>query len=327
MELIYTDKNFIERGYLRDATLDVEIGKYGVSQNDFELTISTIDRDSSLDEGSLFYEEGTEWGGLVESKKVDTSKNNLTFKGKTFRGLLEKEYIQPTIGSDYLLVSGDANKVINQLISSRFGDLFIVDNVGNSGITVNYQVRDLNLLQAIEKALATANARLEIKFKDGQVHLQAIAIQDLSERLQYDNSYQVHMTVETIGKSYNHILALGKGELAERLRVNVYKQSDGTWGNAEYYTGLQRKTYKHEDVNVEDAEELKTNAIEKVNEKNGTEKMNITFSSDNADLFDIVGAKEEITGISFKQPITQKILKASIYGENENIQISYKVGE
>ena len=328
MELTYTDKNFKEKGYLRDVTIDIVLGQYGKQENDFELTISSINRDSSFDEGSLFYWEGTEFGGMVENKKVDTSKNSLTFKGSTFRGMLEKEYIQPPTGSAYLVLKGEANTIIQQLIGNKFGDLFVVDDIGSSGITIDYQVRDLNLLEGIEKMLGKVNARLEISIKkDGKVHLKAVPIQDLSGSLQYDNSYQVHMLVETAKKPYNHVLALGKGELTERLRVNLYLQQDGTWGDNEYYTGLQRKTYKHEDTNIEDIEELKEKAVEKVKEVNGTETLSVSFSSDDASLFDIVAAKEEITGISFKQPITQKILKGTIFREDKNIKIEYKVGE
>ena len=58
-------------------------------------------------------------------------------------------------------------------------------------------------------------------------------------------------------------------------------------------------------------------------EENGTDNLDISFESDNADLFDIVSTKEQITGISFKSQITQKILKIT----NNSIAISYKVGD
>ena len=328
MDIIYTDKNFIEKGVLLNVSFDIEIGKYGTSENDFELTISTNVRDVNFDEGSLFYIENTEFGGQVENKKVDTSKNTITFMGKTFRGMLEKEYVQPPNGSAYLILNGEANEILNELISNRFGDLYEVENIGQSGIEVNYSVRDMNLLDAIEKSLWKSNARLEILFNNGKVRLQAKPIQDLSEIIQYDNSYGLSMIAETPKKAYNHILALGKGELTERLRVNLYKKKDGSWTTSSntYFKGLERKTYKYEDVNCDDTTELINQAIDKVNELNGTEKLDISFTSDNAELFDIVGAKEEITGISFKQQITQKILKGSIYGDFENTKISYKVG-
>lgn len=324
LEFIYTDSNYKELGYLKDILLDLEIGKYGISENDFELTLSTIDRDSQFDDGSLFYCENTEYGGMIFNKKVDTSNDTITFKGKTFRGMLEKEYIQPPTDEAYLNLNDEANRCINTLIGDKFGSLFVVDDIGESGITIKYDIRDLNLLQALEKSLGTANAKLDIKHKDdGKVHLKAVLQEDLSDTLQYDNNYQVDMIVETRDKPYNHILALGQGELLERLRLNLYMQSDGTWGTDEYFIGMERKTYKHEDVNIDNEEELKENAIEKVDELNGSDTLDISFSSDNAELFDIVGAKEQITGISFKQPITQKILKISY----NDLSISYKVGE
>lgn len=331
MDLIYTDSNFNELGFIEKADIDVEIGRYGVATNDFELTISSLNRDDKFDEGSLFYSLESEWGGMVQSKKVDTSSNKLTFKGKTWRGMLEKEYIQPNQGQAYYVANCEANTFIQDVISKRFDDLFIVDNVGLSDINVNYQIRDMNLLEAIEKALYKADipSRLDIRFYDKKVHLQAIPIVDLSGILQYDNSYGLTMIAETPKKGYNHILALGKGELTERLRVNLYLKKDGTWTTSSntFYKGLSRKTYKYEDVNCEDVSELTSKAIEKVSEINGTSTLSISFTSDDADLFDIVGAKEEITGISFKEQITKKILKGSVNKDIKNLKIEYQVGD
>lgn len=76
-------------------------------------------------------------------------------------------------------------------------------------------------------------------------------------------------------------------------------------------------------MNVESRDELTKNAIEKVAEANESDTLEISFDADNAELFDIVGAKENITGISFKEPITQKIIKIS----DGDISISYKVGD
>ena len=97
----------------------------------------------------------------------------------------------------------------------------LLDNVGLSDINVNYQIRDLNLLDALEKMLYKADipSRLDIVFHDGKVHIQAIPIVDLSELLQYDKSYGITMIAQTPESSYNHIIALGKGELTERLRL------------------------------------------------------------------------------------------------------------
>lgn len=325
LEYIYTNSNYNELGYLSHFDTDIEIGKYGVSKNDFELTLSLEDRDPLFTIGSLFYKEDTEIGGVIQQLKINTSDNTITMIGPTFRGLLKKEYVQPPAGSAYLTLNGEANACINTLIDDRFDGLFVVDNIGASNINVKYDVRDINLLQALEKALGASDARLCIKHQiDGKVHLYAEKVNDLSDTLQYDNDYQIDMTIKTESKPYNHILCLGKGELLDRLRINLYLQSDGSWSESnQVYTGLERKTYKHEDVNVENRAELINNAIEKVTEANESNTLEISFDADDAELFDIVGAKENITGISFKEPITQKIIKIS----DGDIEVSYKVGD
>nr|DAL46940.1 MAG TPA_asm: hypothetical protein [Caudoviricetes sp.] len=325
LEYIYTDANYNELGYLAHFDADLEIGKYDVSNNDFELTLLLEDRDPLFTIGSLFYKENTETGGAVHRLKINTSDNTVTMIGPTFRGLLEKEYVQPSNGSAYLTLNGEANACINTLIGDRFDGLFVVDNIGASNIYIKYDVRDINLLQALEKALGSSNARLCIRHRiDGKVHLYAEKINDLSDTLRYDNDYQIGMIVKTESKPYNHIIALGKGELLDRLRINLYLQTDGSWSESnQVYTGLDRKTYKHEDVNVDDRAELIKNATEKAIEANESDTLEISFGADNAELFDIVGAKENITGISFKEPITQKIIKIS----DGDISISYKVGD
>lgn len=325
LEYIYTDANYNELGYLSHFDADVEIGKYDISKNDFELTLSLDERDPLFTVGSLFYKENTEIGGVIQRLKINTSDNTITMIGPTFRGLLEKEYVQPPAGSAYLTLNGEANTCINTLIGDRFDGLFVVDNIGASNINVKYDVRDINLLQALEKALGASNARLCIRHRvDGKIHLCAEKINDLSDTLRYDNDYQIGMIVKTESKPYNHILALGKGELLDRLRVNLYLQPDGSWSESnQAYTGLDRKTYKHEDANVENRDELIKNATEKVADENESNTLDISFEADDAELFDIVGAKENITGISFKEPITQKIIKIS----DGDISISYKVGD
>lgn len=218
LEYIYTDANYNELGYLAHFDADIEIGKYDVSKNDFELTLSLEDRDPLFTVGSLFYKENTEIGGVLQRLKINTSDNTITLIGPTFRGLLEKEYVQPPAGSAYLSLNAEANTCINALIGDRFDGLFVVDNIGASNINVKYDVRDINLLQALEKALGASNARLCIRHRvDGKIHLYAEKINDLSDTLQYDNDYQIDMTVKTESKPYNHILALGKGELLNRF--------------------------------------------------------------------------------------------------------------
>ena len=326
LEFIYTNKDWQQLGYLNDCKLDIEIGKYNVASNDFELTINKKNWNREFDKGSLFYAENTEYGGMVLSKKVDTSSQSVILKGKTFRGLLEKEYIQPSEGETHVALKGEVNEAIKKLLGTRFNDLITVDELGLSNIHVDYQVRDMNLLDALERMLTKKNARIDIKYFDNQCHIKAVEVKDLSEQIQIDYSYRLTMVVEEPAQNFNHVLALGKGELTQRLRLNLYKQPDGSWGTAENGSGLSRHTFKYEDTNEEVLEKLKEKAIEKVNEANGSNTVSVSFDGDMAELFDIVSAKEEITGVSFKERITRKILKAEI-GKITKIELEHKVGD
>lgn len=328
MELIYTNPNYKELGILKHPTLDLEIGKYDVATNDFELSLDMELWDSSFTYGSLFYCEGTEYGGIVKRIKVDTANDKITFKGYTFRGLLQKEYVQPPNPTEnaYLVLNCGANEALNTMIDERFDDLFVVDDIQDVSIKVDYSVRDINLLEACEKVLNTGGARLSITHKeDGRVHLKANLVKDLSDKIQYDKNYQLNMVVETADEQYNHILALGQGELTDRIRINLYKNAVGNWVEDEseaYYKGIYRKTYKYDDTSSETRDKLMENVEKKIEELETTDSLDISFESDNAELFDIVSAKEDVTGINFKQPIQQKILKIN----NDNVDISYDVG-
>ena len=332
MDMIYTDINYNELGYLDQCDIDIEIGKYGVATNDLSLKINSNTRDEKLGEGSLIYSNDSEFGGIITSTEVDTSTMTIDFKGKTFRGLLEKEVIQPPNNNAYYVMKGEANTEIEKAIKGKFNDLVVVDNVGLSDIQVNYQTRDINLLQMLEKALFQADikSRLEIKFYKGKIHLQAIPIVDLSELLQFDQSYGLSMVASTVERNYNHIVALGSGELLDRFRVNLYLKADNTWSTKigdSAFIGLDRKSYLYEDSNQSDIVELTNNAIAKVDELKGTDKLMINFTSDDAELFEIVGAKEDITGIAFKSQITKKILRGSFKKQIKNVKIEYKVGD
>ena len=328
MELIYTNPNYKELGVLKHPTLDLEIGKYDVATNDFELSLDMELWDSSFTYGSLFYCEDTEYGGIVKQIKVDTANEKITFKGYTFRGMLQKEYVQPPnpTKNAYLVLNCGANTALNTMIDKRFDDLFVVDDIDDTSIKVNYSVRDINLLEACEKVLNTGGARLSITHKnDGLVHLKATLVKDLSNTIQYDKNYQLNMVVETAEEQYNHVLALGQGELTERVRINLYKNAVGDWVEDEseaYYKGIDRKTYKYDDTSSETRDKLLENVVKKIEELETTDSLDISFESDNAELFDIVSAKEDVTGINFKQPIQQKILKIS----NDDVDISYGVG-
>lgn len=115
MELIAIDENMHEIGVLVVDT-DIEIGKSD-SLNNFEITAMPID-------AAGFYIEGTEYGGFFEYTSETSGNAKITMKGWTWRGLLTQDIIIPPEGSDYKIVSGDANAIIKELLANVLGGFF-----------------------------------------------------------------------------------------------------------------------------------------------------------------------------------------------------------
>ena len=97
-------------------------------------------------------------------------------------------------------------------------------------------------------------------------------------------------------------------------------QDDGTWNTSENakYAGLKRKTYLYDNSNEEDESKLIESSIEATEKANGTDNLNINFTTDEASLFDYVGSKEQIT---------KKVLKVTISGIISHCKFEYKVGD
>ena len=112
MELIYTDANLNDIGILQGFTLDLAFGK---DENDFQLTTTTDN--AVLVPGYYIYIDGTEYGGIIDSIEVDTSKGTVIYAGRTWQGILNSKVIEPPTGQAYRTVFGDANTVLGSLIT------------------------------------------------------------------------------------------------------------------------------------------------------------------------------------------------------------------
>ena len=105
-------------------------------------------------------------------------------------------------------------------------DFFVVSQE-DSGITINYQARYYNTLQAFETMLNDANAKLKLIWnKDGRIELSVEPIINYSEKLQFDNDYNLQIIAKKDINQCNHCIGLGKGDLQERQVVHVFKIND-----------------------------------------------------------------------------------------------------
>lgn len=304
MDLIYTNAQRTDKGVLSTHSFDLS---YGASENNFELTIGA--NEPMLESESCIYIEGTEYGGFVGGIKSSTYGETITYKGRTWHGILNSKVIQPDTGKDYLVVSGDANEVLSFLIS-RLGlsELFVSDEK-SSGVNISsYKFhRYCKGYDGIVDMLADNGGKLKIAWKDRAVYLSAEPIADYTES-PLDGDIAT-LTVEQNKDKVNHLICLGKGDLAEREVIHLYVDQFGRIGDVQYYTGLAEIVETYENSNSED---LRNDGIKKFKELRNIDKAEIDLSETDGlayDIGDVVGAKEYKSGVSVSARVTQKIVK------------------
>jgi hypothetical protein len=111
VDLIYTDASRNDVGVLKDYTFDLA---FGSDENDFELTLDLINHCCEPD--CLLYVENTEYGGIIDGLGVITGDEQLAYRGRTWQGVLASKVIEPDEGKSYLTVSGEANKILKDMI-------------------------------------------------------------------------------------------------------------------------------------------------------------------------------------------------------------------
>lgn len=317
MDLIYTNSKRVDQGVLSAYAFDLS---YGASENDFAMEIGTAE--AILDYGAFIYMEGTEYGGIVDAKKVITNSESITYMGRTWHGVLNSKIIEPDPGENYFIVSGDANEIIALLIV-RMGlsELFTAKKEA-AGIDIGkYQFhRYCKGYDGFVDMLSQNGAKLKIAWKNQTVELSAVPIVDYSKN-PIDGDITT-LTVEQHEKKVNHLVCLGRGELSEREVIHLYVDQNGNIGDTKYYAGVDEVTDKYENSNTED---LRSDGVKRFSELRNNDKAEITLPENNDlafDIGDIVEASDVQTGVSATASVTQKIVRIN----NGAISTEYKTG-
>lgn len=306
MDLIYTNQNREDIGVLQDFSLDLA---FGSGENDFELTVS---RENNVAQaGCYIYIQGTEYGGIIDAVKSDTGTAEVTYSGRTWHGILNSKILEPDSGQAYLTVSGDANTVLATLIvrmglGALFQALFTP-----SGITVkSYQFdRYVSGYNGILKMLKTVGAKLRIVHNGTNVVVSAVPVTDYTQDGVSDD--QTALTVLKTKNKVNHLICLGTGELADRMVIHLYADAAGNISRTQTFTGLEEYTAVYDYSNVESEDDLVAGGTERFKELLQQDQLDVNFpeSDDIYSVGDIVGATDNVTGISIAVPVTKKIVK------------------
>ena len=325
MEYILADTSRLELDYMDElVSVDVDIG----DTNDFELVLPKEYAEKyGIKKGFYFYVPGTEYGGIIEDIQSVTSSEDITYMGYTWRGYLDQFIIQPPTGQAYLTISGDANAVLAQVLTSGTGLMFYVPDT-SSGIKIGtYQFRYETGLQGLSNMLAKYNARLDIKAVSGgtgepfSVVVRAVKVQNYSEELEYNGDDNINVSTRDYSRGINHLICLGQGELTARTVIHLYAQLDGSISQKKYYTGTNERTAVYDYSSVTDTDELIKGGTDRLKELMNYKSAEMTIADAELEIGDIVAARDRNMKIVLSRPVTHKILNY----DNGQEKIEYQV--
>lgn len=318
MEIIAFNSEFREK-YLMNIDVDFEVGDTSAS-NDFEI------KTSEASEYGI-YIQGTEFGGVIEFEENPSGNPESTLKGWSWRGLLTQWFIEPDAGTDYKIVSGEANIILRELLSHVLGGFFVVPEV-DSGLTItNYQFElHVSVLKGITDMLSSYGYKLKIYAKRTvpgepiRVFCEVAPAQKVVGVYDKDTGLQLTFTNNQMG--VNHLICWGQGDLKDRERIDLYMDSDGNISETPCYMGFQERQAVYENSAAKDLEELRKGGVERLRELASYKKLQINeVSGADLEIGDIVVGRKNEIGLIVEAPIVRKILRIS--GGTESIE--YKV--
>lgn len=223
MDLIYTDKNRKDINVLSDYELDEAFGK---SENNFSLKISLSEH--CMEPGCVIYAENTEYGGIIDTLNPNTKDSTLTYKGRTWHGILNSKVLEPDAGEDYLILSGEANSVLKEIITRlKLNDVFSVSEEDSGIEIIHYQCsRYPCAYDEIRKMLYEFMGKLTINCQMKTVLLSVSSLYDYSADEEWDAN-QLDFTIEKNYHPVNHLICLGGGDLKDRHVIHLFTDENG----------------------------------------------------------------------------------------------------
>ncbi len=307
--LIYTDAALNDVGYVTGFTLDLENGR----DNDFTLKTALSDFTKYKAGGYIYSEKSPDFGGEISAYAPDTANKAVTFSGRTWRGMFTRKFLCESLS----FASGTpVGSIIAAMINGMdFTDTF---EAVNNEHTIS-QPCTLNAfgdaLAELEALLALSGCRPSFNYDplNKKIKIGADAIADYSSD-EYDSS-KINLELYVNTKPVNHVVAvLGDGSLRHRYLLADGSQSE----SKQEYKGAAEVMSVIKVSNVADASSAMQAAIDE--SLAASQTCAVTVNSIDADIGDIVGGRENTTGLFVKSKITSKILKMSEFTSIVNFE-------
>lgn len=310
VDLIITDSKHVDVRSAVDFTLDCAWGK---EENDFELVVSGA---STIDAGAYIYVDGSECGGVVDAMEdqLAAGVSTLTYSGRTWHGVLANKILEPDRGRDYLTVSGTASTVIGSLISrvGLDGVFDAVDSPTAGAQTIkSYRFdRYTDCYTGLRRMCEASGLKLRLAYASGRVNIWAEPVAHYGDSIDSD---LIDFDATRTWRKPNHLIGLGKGDLAARVVVHWYADAKGNVSQTQSLRGVDEITQVYDYSNAETAE-LNNKTKEKLQDLQSEGDVRVTVRDDANVVFDVgdtVTARDNLTGITVNASIVKKIVKVS----------------
>ena len=321
MDLIYTNSDYEWQGVIDGYDLDLA---FGDDENDFQLTVPV---GVEVERGSLAFFPYTEYGGVIDEKGFSNKDGapKVTYKGRTWQGVMAKQVVRPNKGQDHLTMTGDVNDIISSLITRQnVSDLF--EAQPPCGVSTTYRFyRYIDMYSGIRMMLDSVGMRLDVERGDGKVMLGAVqsdvVIDDTIDSQRFKFEAWNNM------RPVNHLVCLGGDELAARTVVELYMDGSGNVSRKQTFFGIDNVEEAYDYGNAEDTDRLV---------EGGTERLKEYYRQANScdlslpegyeyHIGDMVGVMATEVEFDIVATVSKKIL--SVRGENGIMKVQYEVGK
>lgn len=301
------------------ATTDFSIDlQYGGSKSDFVLEV----RGMFLEKHSRILIDGTAFAGIVDKRCPASTADGdyISYKGRTIQGVLTEKVIMPPAGASHLIVSGDANDVIQAVVEQIGLSDYLRVPSGNSGFMLpDYKFyRFIDAYSGLRMALASVGARLKITASDGRHIIEAVGRKTYGEV----ESERAFFDVEIDDLPINHLIGLGKGEGTSRAISHCYADILGNVSMTQTLFGVNERVLTYS-LNSEEADTLADKTRSKLIEYQEASEASLSLPLGvDLDVGDLVHLSNAKYGLDVTTGIVEVVLKASL-GLSE---VSYKFG-
>lgn len=301
-------------------TLDLSFGSGG---NNFELTVD-MENNQQLGVNWLIAIEGTEYGGVVDGRRVEVSGGEtlVTWSGRTWHGVMNSHIVAPDAGKDYFSVSGDANRCLEAALKQMGLSAFFRVRSANAGVNIKYQFHRPaeRGYDGVMNMLSGNNLRLMVKRYATYTEIWA---EPTTTRGTQADSDVADFTAEKLWRPPNHLYCAGEGEKKERKILHLYADEKGNISQKQTLFGVDEVCEIYDYTNADDSKLL----------EDGTKKLKELQSFGNVDV-DVTTGEEMYVGDTivahdrrYGQVIQDIVVKKILKVENGVSTVSYECGE